>query len=136
MNWTYDNRTFTDVPEDTYGFIYMITYTDGTRYIGKKNFWREVRLKPRKTDRANAKRVVVRPTDWETYNGSSKLTKDKTIAKREILKLCRTKTDLTYHENYYLFFCNVLFDSNYMNQNIMGRFFPSDNLTGSKEYLK
>ena len=30
--------------KDKYGFIYQISYTDGTSYIGKKNLWTETAL--------------------------------------------------------------------------------------------
>ena len=37
MIWTYKGEEVWDVPEGTYGFIYQIVYTDGKKYIGKKN---------------------------------------------------------------------------------------------------
>lgn len=136
MNWKYRNEEFVNATEDTYGFIYCIYYTDGSRYIGKKNFWKDVRLKPRKTDRVNAKRIVTRETDWKRYLGSSKITMHLEVESKVILRLCRTKTDLTYWENYYLYQEEVLFDDMYHNQNIGGKVFPSEHLTGSKEYRK
>ena len=133
MNWKYIEEFDA---KDYYGFIYLIKYEDGTKYIGKKSLWTERRLKPRKTDRANAKRIVVKESNWRLYNGSTKLSKGKTISSKHILKLCKTKTDLTYWETYYLMLNNVLFDSMYLNQNVMGKFYCSEHLTGSKEYIK
>ena len=37
MIWLHQGEEVWDVPEGTYGFIYQIVYTDGKKYIGKKN---------------------------------------------------------------------------------------------------
>ena len=133
LNWKY-SKEFN--PEDYFGFVYLINYEDGTKYIGKKALWTERRLKPRKTDRVNAKRIKRVESNWSTYNGSSKLTVGKTIKSKYIVKLCKTKTDLTYHETYYLMVNNVLFDDSYLNQNVMGKFFCGEQLTDSKKHIK
>lgn len=36
MNWLYCSNEITELPDNAFGFIYMITYDDGARYIGKK----------------------------------------------------------------------------------------------------
>ena len=138
VEWTYDGEVVPDdiVSDKWYGFIYCIYYTDGTMYLGKKNFFKDVRLKPRKTDRANAKRISRKESDWRRYVGSTKLSRGKTIQSKEIIRLCDTKTDLTYWETYYLMVNEVLFDDRYLNQNVMGKFYASEHLTGSKEYIK
>jgi len=137
MEWTHIGETIPDdlVSDKWYGFIYQIHYTDGTKYIGMKSFWNTIRLKPRKTDRVNAKRVKTVESNWRIYNGSSKLSKDKEIAYKEILRLCESKYDLSYWETYYLMLNNVLFDDKYLNQNCMGRYFAGK-LEGSKKYVK
>ena len=51
--------------------------------------------------------------------------KDKFV--RVILKLCKSKKELTYYENKYLFQYGVLEDSTkWINDNIQGRFFTKD----------
>lgn len=137
VEWSFNGESVSDeLDECVYGFIYEITYTDGTKYIGKKNRFKDVRLKPRRTDRANAKRIVRKESDWRRYEGSTKLSKGKVIETKEIIRLCETKTDLTYWEMHYLFTSRVLFDDTYLNQNINRMFFPSERLTYSKEYIK
>jgi hypothetical protein len=134
--WTYKGEVVPDddISHELYGFIYVINYTDGTKYIGKKNFWTDRRLKPRKTDRVNAKRIKRVETNWRTYEGSSKLSHGKTVESKEIVRLCNTKTELTYYEVYHLMVAKVLFDETYLNQNILGKFYCGEQLIGSKEY--
>jgi hypothetical protein len=132
MEW----KNIEQVDIDKYcGFIYLITYTDGTMYGGQKSFWKRTRLKPRKTDRVNAKRIKVSESDWRKYNGSTKASKGKTIKSKEILRLCETSTDLNYWETQYLMVNNVLFDTNWLNQNVAGKYFAGK-VTGSKEHIK
>lgn len=152
-DWMLDGET---VPHDWdvseyIGFIYEIVYDDDTRYVGKKNFWSINELTVLKTEkprdghiefvgrRKGGKNVkmerVRKETSWRTYTGSSAYTNGKKIAKREILQLCETKIDMTYWETHHLVNNNVLFDDNYLNQNVLGKFY-SGQLTGSKEYVK
>jgi len=39
MDWTYKGKTITTIPNTTYGFVYLLTYKSGMRYIGKKTVW-------------------------------------------------------------------------------------------------
>ncbi len=34
--WTFESEPFTEFPTDMFGFVYLISYTDGTFYVGKK----------------------------------------------------------------------------------------------------
>ena len=36
LTWTFEGKPFTEFPTDMFGFIYLITYSDGTKYLGKK----------------------------------------------------------------------------------------------------
>ena len=126
MNWLLNGVEITSIPDSTmYGFTYRINYTDGTYYYGKKTFVRQVKLKPRNTDRKNAKRLVWKESDWKKYEGSSKNTKDKVVESKHILELAPTKRALTYMETRLLFFHDVLFDDNCVNDCIGGKFWDT-----------
>jgi hypothetical protein len=90
-----------------FGFVYKIeNLSNGMFYIGKKQFQfkRKVKLKTRKN-----KITKIKKSDWEDYWGSSKeLLQDIKILgkenfKRVILRLCKTKSEQTYYENYYIY---------------------------------
>jgi hypothetical protein len=126
MNWIYEGVEIDSIPSnEAYGFTYMIYYDDGTYYWGKKSFVKQVRLKPRKTDRKNAKRIVWKESDWKKYTGSSKEAKGKTVFKKEILELAVSKRALTYLETKLLFEKDVLFDDKCLNSNILGKFYDN-----------
>lgn len=126
MNWLLNGVEITSIPDSTmYGFTYRINYTDNTYYYGKKTFVRQVKLKPRKTDRKNAKRLVWKESDWKKYEGSSKNTKDKVVESKHMLELAPTKRALTYMETRLLFFHDVLFDDNCVNDCIGGKFWDN-----------
>jgi len=134
-SWFFGGLPIVEVPFGSIGFIYEIEYKDGSKYIGKKNFTLDRRLKPRKGDRVNAKRIKTVESNWKEYTGSTKLSKGKEIARKNILKLCGTKIDLTYWEIHYMVTRNVLFREEYLNQNVLGKFFAGK-LEGSKPYVK
>lgn len=139
MTWTYEDAPFTELPPDVFGFVYLITYTDGTHYIGKKQCISEITLpalkngkvRPEATHRIgrniSGKRVqfdvIRRETVWKKYCGSSKLTADKTIEYKTIIQLAYSKRQLTYLEVKYLFGYEAIEDESFMNDNISGRFF-------------
>jgi len=132
-------------PTQYEGYIYMTTNLETNRsYIGKKNFFHKTNVKLGKKElaalpvtrgRTKQTKLVVKPSDWKTYYGSSqeikedlkKYPKDKFV--RVLLKLCKSKKSLTYYENKYLFQYGVLEDpKKWINDNIQGRFFSSDTL--------
>lgn len=138
--WNYQE---TYNPEDYLGFIYKITnLTDGKFYIGKKYFWYNKKKKltkkqlaeiPPGPGRKPTTEIVKVESDWETYWGSSKeLLKDvKELGDNHfecmILKLCKTKKQLTYYEMHYqcLYEC-LTYPSTTYNDNILGKFFSKD----------
>jgi hypothetical protein len=136
-----DDENF--VPSQYEGYIYMTTNLEtGRSYIGKKNFFHKTNVKLGKKELANLPvtrgrtkqtKLVIKPSDWKTYYGSSqeikedlkKYPKDKFV--RVLLKLCKTKKELTYYENKYLFQYGVLEDpKKWINDNIQGRFYSKD----------
>ena len=119
--WYYNNELFELTPEEYQGFVYQITELHtNKKYIGKKNFWKPKILpvnKPRK------RRVRTRvESDWKTYFSSSsqiqKLVEEsgEEKFKREILKLCKTKGEMSYYEAKLQFENNVLFRDDYYNE--------------------
>jgi hypothetical protein len=91
------------LPENPFGFIYVITNTVNHRqYIGKKQCSSRVKRKPLKGKTRN--RIDHKESDWKTYTGSSKELNDD-IAKHgkenftfTILEWCGSKWELGYKE--------------------------------------
>lgn len=106
MTWYYQGEVFEPNEseiEPYVGFVYCITEIDtGKKYIGKKNFWSVRRLPPLKGKKR--KRVVRKESDWQTYYGSNDQLKLLVEERggdayhREILKLCKSKGELSYAE--------------------------------------
>ena len=67
------------------------------------------------------------------FNRTLNATEIKSLPKEEmnryVLKLCKTKKELTYWETKMLFQYNVLEDDCYINDNILGKFFRKDLLS-------
>ena len=122
-NWTYHGDTFE--PDEEYleqfvGFVYLITELDtGKMYVGKKNFWSTRRLPPLKGKKR--KRVVRKQSDWRDYYGSNETLKTLVEEKggdqyeRRILKLCKSKGELSYEELLEQIRRDVLRDDKYYN---------------------
>ena len=122
MSWTYNGKDFTeDDIGDSYGFVYCITNTKTDRqYIGKK-FFSKAGYK-----QVNGKRKKVRkPSDWLQYWGSNKkLLEDiqelgESHFTREILYMCKTRSECAYLELREQIERRVLETDNYYNDWIM-----------------
>lgn len=142
--WLYQNKEInelTDMPENTFGFIYEVTHLPtGRKYLGRKQLIsvqrkalgkRELALQTDK--RLSKKKTVTKETDWKTYYGShpeiKQMIKDKKQSEfsREILIFVPSKKQLTYYEDKYLYMKGVIEPgSTYFNDNISGRFFKKD----------
>lgn len=138
MSWLYKGEVFNDskIPEGAIGFIYeMEAIIDGkaVRYIGKKNFYSTTKKKFGKRAVANmedkrAKKytIQVKP-NYQNYYSSNKVLQDAhkngIPIKRFMVKICFSKTELTYHETKYQFVREVLEKEEYLNANILGRFY-------------
>ena len=136
--WTYQNQEITtidQIPEGTFGYIYLITNILTNKfYVGKKQLSSNRKAKLTKKEkllpenkRKRFKRVI-KETDWLTYWGSSDELKQDIEKlgienfKREILCFCSTKMNLSYYEVHYQFKYDVLFKDSY-NKNILGKFY-------------
>ena len=118
--WYYNDKLFEETPEEYQGFVYQITEVDSNKkYIGKKNFWKPKTLPITKKRK---RRVRTRTeSDWKTYYGSSdevrRLVESRGLENfnRKILKLCKTKGDMSYYEAKLQFDNDVLFNDDYYN---------------------
>jgi hypothetical protein len=142
--WLYKDKQInqlTDMPENSFGFIYEVTHIPtGRKYLGKKQLV-SVTKKPlgKKelaliTDkRASKSKIVKKESDWKTYYGSHSEIKSlikehkQSEFSREIIMFTPNKKLHTYYENKFLFIRGVIEpNSNYINDNIEGRYFRKD----------
>ena len=98
--WLYNNSPLEIVPENAYGYVYLITNTvTGRKYIGKKLFW----FRKTKQVKGKKKRIKVE-SDWRDYwSSSDEVKKDvETLGDdkftREILHICPNKGSCNYLE--------------------------------------
>lgn len=98
--WIYNGKDIVEIPEGSYGFVYIITnLTNNRKYIGKKFFYTSKRKQVNKV----RKRYKV-DSDWKEYwSSSDELKADvekfgKSNFKREIIHFCETKGVTNYLE--------------------------------------
>ena len=140
MSWIHKGKDFSDsmIPEGGVGFIYIMTaIIDGksVAYIGKKNFFANIKRPLGKkalamsTDKRLKKYARVIKPDYMNYYSSNKTLKDAHKAgvtiKREILMICYSQMELTYQEVKHQFKHEVLEKDEYLNANILGRFYKT-----------
>ena len=136
MSWIFKGKVFTEdmIPENAVGFIYEMTaIIDGksVSYIGKKNFYADVKTKLSKKDMPTDKRLKtykrVRKTIYQRYYSSNEVLKqahkDGVLIKRDILRICHTKLELSYQETKHQFVLGVLESDKFLNGNILGKFY-------------
>ena len=133
--WLYKDKeinSIEDMPANTFGFVYLVTHTpSGKKYLGKKQLISNRTLPPLKGSKR--KRKIQKESDWKTYYGSQtevkqlvKESKDKLEFVREIIIFTSTKKQLTYFETKLQFVNEVLENDEYLNSNILGKFFRKD----------
>ena len=118
------------------GFIYLLTFSNGMQYIGKKNFYRRHTAAKLVSGNERAghiswskdrkKEHFYTESDWRNYLGSGKNYKKSDIVERCIIRTCQTRKQLCYYEAYELFTRKVLLDKTYYNDNILGKFYRRD----------
>ena len=119
--WYYNDEVFNETPEDYQGFVYEIVELDtGRKYIGKKNFWKPKTLPITKSRKRRVRTRTV--SDWKSYFGSSEKVNSLVESKGEkgfqrvILRLCKTKGEMSYFEAKLQFEKDVLFNPLYYNE--------------------
>ena len=140
MSWIYQGKEFNElcIPEHGIGFIYSMTaIIDGksVAYIGKKNFFANIKKPMGKkalamsTDKRLKKYTRELKPDFMNYYSSNKALKDAhkagVVIKREILMICYSAMELTYQEVKHQFKYEVLEKEEYLNANILGRFYKT-----------
>ena len=120
MTWLYHNTTeqFKEEVADYFGFVYLITHIPtGRKYIGKKFFTKA------KTKQVKGKKKKIRVTsDWEKYWGSNKKLQEEVKINgvdnytREILHLCKTRSECSYWETWEIFNRHALMNDSYYNK--------------------
>ena len=116
MSWIYKGDIVEDIGNYV-GFVYMITnLRTNKRYIGKKNFY----FSKTKQVKGKKKRHKVE-SDWKDYFGSNEeLNHHVNIFgedqfKREILRFCESKGEMSYFEAKYQFQYDVLESDQFYN---------------------
>ena len=127
--WIFNGNEFNPTEFDfdnLVGFVYCITdLSNNKKYIGKKGFWSRRKLKPLKGKTRN--RIVKKESDWRDYHGSNEEVKllvenhGSERFKREILRLCRSKGEMSYFEMKEQIDREVLFSDEYYNEFIGGK---------------
>jgi hypothetical protein len=149
-NWFYTDinksiikiKSIDDFPKGCVGFIYRITnLNDGRFYIGRKILKNTNKVKISKKEllevtgkgRKPLKKTVVKESNWIDYYGSCKplLTDIAKLGigtfKREIIKFCFSKKQMTYEEMRQQIYHQVLEKPQCTyNENIAGKFFSKD----------
>jgi hypothetical protein len=140
MSWIYKGKEFDEfcIPEKAIGFIYSMTaIIDGksVAYIGKKNFFANIKRPMGKkalamsTDKRLKKYTRELKPDFMKYYSSNKTLKEAhkagVVIKREILMICYSAMELTYQEVKHQFKYEVLEKEEYLNANILGRFYKT-----------
>lgn len=130
-----------DFPEGCFGFVYKITnIKTGKFYIGKKSLY-SIQNKPLSKKelaeltgpgRKPKKKEVISESNWVKYWGSNKdllgEIKEQGVDtyRREILKFCYSKKQLTCWEVHFIIKEEALLTDKSYNDNILGKIFKGD----------
>jgi len=120
MQWTYEDKEITEIPQGIEGFVYLITnLTNNKKYVGKK-LAKFKTTKPPLKGKKN-KRRGTKESDWRDYWGSSEhLLQDVEELgpenfTREILYMCPSRGIMSYLEAKEQFDRRVLETDEYYN---------------------
>lgn len=109
MTWNYKDETVLEIDPVYVGFIYCITnLLDGRKYYGKKKlFFKKTALRTVTLKSGVKKKKKIRSevaSDWVEYYGSSEELKSDVTKlgvqnfHREIVKFCKTLSEMSYEE--------------------------------------
>lgn len=139
MNWIYEGKevkTADDLPDGSIGFIYLITnVTLNKIYYGRKTFRALSKKKLTKKEkllpenkRKTYKYVWKEYKGWQQYNSSClpllEDIKNGHKIKKEIIRVCYNKSELTYFELKEIACSECLERDDCYNANIGGKIFP------------
>ena len=143
--WLYNGITILSINdfkiENPFGFIYITTHTStGLKYLGKKVFYFNKKHKLTKKQlleytgkgRKPTHEVIQVESDWLTYYGSEDFIKNKIKQgkqnefTREIIQIVSNKKLLTYYECKYQFTYGVIENKDWINNNVLGKFYRKD----------
>lgn len=128
-------------PEKCVGFVYKITnIKSGKFYIGRKSLFSNTRKKLTKKELAEhegpgrkpSKKLVTKESNWQEYWGSNKTILEEIkqggtqAFRKEILKFCYNRKQLTYWELHFQCIERVLMTDKSYNDNILAKFFRKD----------
>ena len=134
-------NNITELEPDTHSIIYIVLFKDDTKYVGKKQVFNKKTLPALKKGgerkghitfigkNKNHKRVVYEvvniESNWRDYIGSFDKSKfeNNEVFKKIIIGYAKTKSEATFMETQILMKLNVLFGSEYRNDNIAGKWF-------------
>lgn len=138
-HWKYKGKAFEVVPEEFFGFVYLITNTISDRkYIGRKYFGTTRRVKVKGKTR---RKVIRKESDWRSYVGSSKSVLADVLSvgisnfKFEILFLGETRGQVNYMEENLQHKANVMTRTDYYNDCVGSRKFVSVKFTDKSKKL-
>jgi hypothetical protein len=121
--WIYEDKEVTsDTLAGFYGFVYIIVDREtGKKYIGRKYIWSYRKEK-------GSSRRKKKESDWQDYYSSNEDLKqigkeNPGRLKREILHLCKSKGETNWKELDEIIKRNALWDENYFNENLLGKYF-------------
>ena len=144
MKWLFLDNEIKEPINDIYGFVYLLEFKDEENnikyYIGKKNFFEYKELKAlnngkkrnghikfinhRKDGKLVKYELIKKESNWKEYTGSIKSDiSDLKLVEKTILMFAESKRHLTYLEAKMLFKFDVLENEEFLNENILGKFF-------------
>lgn len=128
-------------PANCVGFVYKITnIKTGKFYIGKKSLYSNTKKKLTKKELAEhegpgrkpTSKRVIKESNWLDYWGSNKTILEEIKQggvqdfRKEILKFCFNKKQLTYWEVHFQCKEEVLFSDKSYNDTVLGKFYKGD----------
>lgn len=140
MTWIKNDGTainsIEDFPDGCFGFVYLIETESGKKYIGKKQLVsiRKKKFGKKKLAAMTDKRLkpydlIEKESDWKNYYSSSDEIKEEikngVKVTRTVIDYAFSKYHLTYLETKYQFIHGVIENELYLNDNILGKFYPS-----------